>query len=89
MRVFGEPNRRPSGVVVEAEKPEPPQPPALPELAQRLIDRLEADLLSERERVERCERELAELRKRHDDLVAKLLPPASGKAGFFGRLLGR
>ena len=90
VRVFGEPNSRPSGVVAEVEKPEPPQPPALPELAQRLIDRLEADLLSERERAERYERELAELRKRHDDLVTRYLPPAtSGKPGIFGRLFGR
>ena len=44
---------------------------------------------AERDRAERYERELADLRQRHDDLTTRLLPPPNGKPGLFRRILGR
>lgn len=43
---------------------------------------------AERDRAERYERELADLRQRHDDLTTRLLPPPN-KPGLLGRLFGR
>jgi hypothetical protein len=56
----------------------------LRERAQRAESREQA----ERDRADRYERDLAELRQRHDDLTTRLLPPPNGKPGFFQRVFG-
>lgn len=43
---------------------------------------------AERDRADRYERELTELRQRHDDLIIRLLPAPNGKSGLFRRLFG-
>ncbi|MBR9970849.1 hypothetical protein [Magnetospirillum sulfuroxidans] len=43
---------------------------------------------AEHDRAERYERELADLRQRHDDLTTRLLPAPNGKPGLFRRLFG-